>query len=213
MSIVPSDSYRSFLETSVSRYQMALHDGHPAAEYLEARGITERVRRRFRLGVVDDPLPGHEEYQECIVIPYLSALDEVVTIRFRNIAGYGPKYISFTGDPPRIYNAKALDRGTRGICITEGEFDAQISELCGLPTVGVPGATSWNPIWNQLFAGYPEVFVLQDDDEAGRDLAHKIMKELPGARSVVMNGGDVNEFYLTHGRDALRAKVLGGEHG
>lgn len=212
MSLVPSDSLRKFLETAVSRYHEKLLAGHAAAEYLAQRGITPEMIVRYRLGVVADPLPGHEQFEGSVVIPYLAPDGEVITMRLRHRRSYGSKYHTFQGDTGRLFNTAVLNRGTRGVGITEGEFDAMVAEhLCGIPTVAAPGATTWKTPWNALFVNYPNVIVLQDDDDAGQKFADMVMREIPGARSVVMTGGDVNEFYLTHGAQALRDKVLGAK--
>ncbi|QFG25465.1 hypothetical protein F7P10_34300 [Actinomadura sp. WMMB 499] len=132
-------------------------------------------------------------------------------MRFRRLGeGSGDKYLSAPGDPVRIYNPEALQRGTRAICLTEGEFDCVVAELCDMPCIGLPGAQSWQPAWTRLLEQYDSVFFLQDDDDAGRTMAKALAKPLrSNLRTIVMNGGDVTSFFLEHGREALREKVLG----
>lgn len=207
--VVPSDSWRTFLEKAVEQYHHSLNRGHPVAEYLMGRGVSPESIGRFRFGVVDDPLPGHERYKGMLAIPYLSPSGKAVSLRFRNMSGLGDKYLTYPGDSARIFNTAALDRGTQGICIAEGELDAVISEQCELPTVGVPGSEAWKPIWNLFFRQYSQIIVLQDDDTAGEKFSRKIAEELPGARPIVMTGGDVTTYFLAHGRDGLRGKVIG----
>ena len=201
------------MEKASRKYHDDLTDD--AVSYLVQRGISEEAIERFRLGVVADPLPGHEKYQGKLCIPYLTTYGPV-TLRFRRLDGdEGSKYLTLPGDTPRIYNPQALQRGTRGICITEGELDCIVAEMCGLPTIGFPGATSWNRVWLRLLEGYTQVMLLQDDDDAGRDMAEKLGKVLPNLRPVVMtkppeaDKGDVTTFFLHHGAEALRRKVLG----
>lgn len=208
--LVPSSSQREFLEKASRKYADELTED--AVEYLKGpkRGLNEEAIERFRLGVVVDPLPGHESYRGWITIPYLTAYG-VTTIRYRRLGdGAGDKYLTMPGDPVRIFNPEALQRGTRAICLTEGEFDCMVAEMCGMPCIGLPGAQSWQPAWTRLLEQYDAVFFLQDDDEAGRTMAKTLAKPLRGnLRTIVMDGGDVTTFFLQNGREGLREKVLG----
>lgn len=210
--LVPSDSLRTFLEKTSSQYHDQLTPD--VVEYLEGRGINEETAARFRLGVVADPAPGHEQYRGCLSIPYLTPSGSVTSIRFRNLSDYGPKYLTVAGDMPRIYNTADLERGTRAICVTEGEIDCISAVLAGLPAIGIPGAESWKRIWSRLLLQYDAVYVLSDDDEAGQRSAGTIGKDLDNVRNVPMqigpeplSKGDVNKFFLEFGAEGLRKKV------
>lgn len=205
MSLVPSDSMRAYLERSSQSYHNQLSED--ASEYLMGRGINHETAARFRLGLVADPAPGHEQYRGCLALPYLTPSGSVTSIRFRTLHGNGAKYLTVAGDMPRIYNTVDLERGTRSICVTEGEFDCIISAICGLPTVGLPGVNSWNPVWARLLSQYDAVYTLSDDDDAGQELPQKLGKDLDNVRNVPMRGGDVTTYFLEHGEDALRKKV------
>lgn len=211
ISPVPSDSLRVFLEKATSRYQESLKQSQAAGHYLERlRGLKWETVRKFRLGFVADPFPGHEHVQGWISIPYLTPDGSVVSIRFRRLGdqGGGSKYLSIAGDLPRVFNTPVLDEGFRtGICICEGEFDAMIASQCGLPAVAVPGANAWQKRWHRLFTQYNVVYILHDDDEPGKDLAFRIAETLDNARPVPMTGGDVTTFVFEYGSDALMKKV------
>lgn len=204
---VPSDSLRAFLERASKLYHSQLDE--PAREYLTGpeRGLDEATIAKFRLGVVADPLPGHEHYRGCLAIPYLTPSGSVTSIRFRTLSGYGAKYLTVAGDKPRIYNTAALEQGTRAMCVTEGELDAAVADMCELPTIGIPGAEAWLPLWGRLISQYDVVYTLSDDDDAGQDFAYKVAKTADNVRNVVMTGGDVTTYYLEHGAEELRAKV------
>lgn len=206
--LLPSSSQSKYLEEASQRYHEQLQEHPNAGEYLASRGLTEELISRFRLGVVDAPSIGHESYKGCLSIPYLSNYG-VLSIRWRPLYESDAKYLTSPGDHDWIYNPQALERGTRGICICEGEFDTIIAESAGLPSIGLPGSTKWENAWTRLLSGYQYVVLLQDDDEAGRKMAAKLGKILRNLRPVVMDGGDVNSFFLQHGAEALREKVLG----
>ncbi|WP_371784647.1 hypothetical protein [Streptosporangium subroseum] len=206
--IVPSLSSRRFTELTSRAYHDQLADA--ARSYLMGpeRLLTEESIASHRIGYVADPSPGHEHVRGHLSIPYLTPDGECIAIRFRRLGdGDGPKYRSLAGDIPRLYGTEALELGTRNICVTEGEFDRIIARQCGLPVVGTPGAKAWDPIWRRLLVQFDSVFVLHDDDEAGRELVNKISEGLDNVRPIPMTGGDVTSFFGEHGRDGLRAKL------
>lgn len=164
------------------------------------------------LGFVAEPLAGHEMYRGCLAIPYLRWSWEsgwqVVSIRFRRLDDSKPKYMTVAGDQPWLYNTIALIKHSPVVAITEGEIDAITAQVCGIPTVGVPGAQMWKPYFRELFLGYRDVFILADGDEPGMDFANKVASTIPGAKVIPSPAGeDVNSLVLKQGRDALLQKL------
>ena len=178
---------------TAKRYQANMTDG--VYSYLEDRGIPGDVADNFRLGVCDDIYEGR------LSIPYLRR-GGVVWFNFRSLVGEAPKYKA--PGAKHLYNTIDLDIADQNgeIAIAEGELDCiTASALCGVPCVGIPGATQWkgNRHWRELFIGYQTVWLLADPDEAGEGLAAQILEDLPSARLVRLPG-DVNETYLKHDR-------------
>ncbi|TCO56771.1 Toprim domain-containing protein [Actinocrispum wychmicini] len=215
-----SPARRKSLAEATSRYHAALA-GSPADEHLANRGLlgpsVAELTAKFRLGYVADPLPGHEPYRGMLAIPYLrSTLDgqwSVATMRFRCLrvgcehTDHG-KYMSLPGDPPRLFNTLAIVGNDDEIGIAEGEIDAITATLCGIPTIGIPGADAWRPHFREPLLGYARVWVWHDGDKAGRMFAHKLLAELPNATAVGMpDGQDVNSLVVSHGRAALRERM------
>ncbi len=208
-----SAGQRSFLRSATSRYHQSLA-GSPAAELLEARGLTEGTEP-YRLGYVADPLPGHESYRGMLSVPYLRRSVSgwsVVSMRFRCVeahehVGHG-KYMSLPGDAPRLFNTPALLADTDDVALCEGELDAISASVSGVPAVGVAGVESWKPHWRLPFLGYRTVFVFADGDEPGMKFARGIAKELPNAKILPSAPGeDVNSEMVRHGRDFIREKA------
>ncbi|GII83352.1 hypothetical protein Ssi03_13420 [Sphaerisporangium siamense] len=173
------------------------------------RLLSEDIIKEHRFGVVRSPEPGHEHVRGYLSIPYLTPDGECISIRFRRLGeGDGPKYLSIAGDIPRLYGTEALQRGTRNICLTEGEFDRAVATMCGLPAVGCPGVQAWEKVWARLLVQFDAVFILHDDDEPGRELVAKVANSgLDNVRPIPMRGGDVTSFFRDHGREGLRAKL------
>ena len=78
-----SNSQRQFLLQATQEYAQHIHK---AIDYLTTRGLSVEEAKRFHLGVVENPLPGHEGYKGKLVIPYLTP-SGVVDLRFRSING------------------------------------------------------------------------------------------------------------------------------
>lgn len=160
------------------------------------------------MGYVDDPIPGHEQYRGMLAIPYLRPGD-CATIRFRCIldhehVGHG-KYNTTAGDHPWLYNTAALSGDIVGIA--EGELDA-ISASRVLPTVGVPGVSTWQPHWDRLFDGHKKIVVLADGDEPGHRFASELGQRLNNVvRYEFAAGEDVTDFVLRCGVEKLEEEL------
>lgn len=184
-------------------------------EYLKARGITGEDALYARLGFVEDPWQGHEPYAGRLAIPYTTADGVVRDIRFRRIGeGDSPKYLSLPGSSPRLYEARCLASGPAVVAVCEGELDALVARrVLGVPAVGIPGASAWkgHSHWRALLSGPDQLLVLADGDDAGRQLASSIARDLPDTTSVVVmpDGMDVSDVVNEHGEDALRVRVFG----
>ena len=151
-------------------------------------------------------------YRGCLALPYLRWSQwrgwSVAAIRYRRLDDSSPKYLTMTGDKPRLYNTHALTRYSKDMAITEGELDAVTADLAGIPTVGVPGAQMWKPYFRELFMGYRNVNILSDGDEAGMEFAKTVAKTLPNARIIPMpDGEDVNSLVLSQGKQALLERI------
>lgn len=212
-----SESQKSFLKAATDRYRLSL-PGSPAEEYLATRSLvtTEANAQaeidKFMLGYVADPLPGHEMFRGWLAIPYLRWHHEqgwfVVSIRFRRLDDEKPKYRTVSGEQPWLFNTIALIKHSPRIAISEGEIDAITAQVCGIPTVGVPGAQVWQPYFRELFLGYRDVFVLADGDDAGMSFADKVAETIPGSKVIPMPAGeDVNSIVMNEGPQALRGRI------
>ncbi|MFG1602827.1 toprim domain-containing protein [Actinoplanes sp. NPDC049265] len=200
------------MEEATATYQAAVTAD--AARYLLARGIDQHTAATFRLGVVADPLPGHERFRGYLAIPYLDRDDHPLSIRFRCLNdghvhrehGHG-KYMSLAGEPARVYNVSAVHRADDEIHIAEGEFDAQVLTIVGLPAIAIPGASGWKAHHRRMLAGFSRAWVWGDADDAGADFTTRVCRSLRTAKGVRLRRGDVTDTYLRDGANALHALV------
>lgn len=214
--LVPSPSTRKLLERATTEYEQSL-PGSDAELYLKNRCLTSEVIQKFRLGLVENPLPGHEKYRGRIAIPYLT-VSGVVDIRFRAVPPggdpmekvLGAKILTMPGHVARPYNTMAISRRESFIAITEGEPDTWTADMAGIPAVGFPGVKSWEKFYWRMFR-YRRVAVLaqmDDKNEEGISFAEKVSTVIPGCVIITApEGHDWNSFLMESGLEAVRKRV------
>lgn len=201
-------SHLRSLQAATERYQSGVID---AMDWLDRRRISMETAVTCRLGVVNEPIPGHEKYVGWLSIPYLSAAGEAVSMRFRCLQdhdcrdkGHG-KYMTLPGDQVRLYGVKSLTTIEDALHVCEGEIDAMILQQCGLPAVGAPGASTWQERHDVAARGFNAVYAWGDGDAAGREFSLKLYQRLDNVRIVTMpDGQDVNALYLREGEAGVR---------
>lgn len=200
-----SVSQRNLLAKATDKYNQSIH---LAEEYLASRGITLADAHTIRLGVVDEPLTGHEQFRGRLAIPYLTPTG-VVDIRFRAMHGEDPKYMGMPGTHTRMYNVVALQEARNFIAVCEGEIDAiTLHYKCGVPAVGVPGSQAWKRHYTRILQDFETVYVFADGDQPGSDFAKALSRELSTVVTVNMpDGEDVNSMFLNVGQEYFQQKV------
>jgi DNA primase len=151
---------------------------------------------------------GHEPYVGKLAIPYITPTG-VIDIRFRSLnSDGGPKYMSRPGATTHIYNIGALANDSDVLAICEGELDTVVATQAGFSAVGLPGANNWKSFYNRVLADWSKVILLCDGDNAGREMAKHLSRELDNVFPVFMpEGQDVNDVYLTEGAEGLRKRA------
>lgn len=162
------------------------------------------------MGVVLDPLTGHEQYTNRLSIPYITK-SGVVDLRFRALGNEEPRYMGLTGGTTHLYNVGAFFRASSYICICEGEIDTiTLDHVVGIPAVGVPGVNNWKKHYTRLLLDFDKVFLFADGDNAGSEFAKSLSRELPNLVTIqAPEGEDVNSLYKTHGADYFKEKIAG----
>ena len=196
---------KELLGKAAEKYAASIH---LAEDYLKQRGIPLEVARLARLGVVETPEIGHEQYQGRLSIPYVTKTG-VVDIRFRSLnPAVEPKYMGLTGAETKMYNVLDVERAGDFIGVCEGELDTlTVSSCVGIPCVGVPGANSWKKHYTRLLADFERVYVFADGDQPGKEFASSLARELPCTIVQFPDGEDVNSYYIKHGSEAILQKA------
>lgn len=197
---------RNWMTGLADRYHDSLDEA--TVSYLASRGIDQDASSGFRLGLVVDPDPAHEQYAGRLSIPFITP-SGVVHMRFRCLEEHGEqkcsdhfhgKYEGPAGEETRLYNVMALHEGGGTIAVIEGELDATISTVAGLPAVGVPGINNWKPYYYRLLEDFEQVIVIGDGDAAGRSFVATLAQNIGSAiRRPMPEGHDVTSYVLEHG--------------
>jgi len=200
-----SSSQKNFLLQATQRYAAKIE---LAEQYLLSRQLSVEEAKIFHLGVVEDPLPGHEAYIGRLAIPYITP-SGVVDIRFRGINNEDPKYMGLVGAKTTMFNTQACFVADKYICVTEGEFDCIMMSVKTLhPTIGIPGANNWKPHYAKILDDFDTVIVLADGDAAGLEFGKKISRELGNVNIVSMpEGEDVNSMMIKKGSDWIDERI------
>jgi len=200
-----SSSQKNFLLQATQRYAAKIE---LAEEYLLSRQLSVEEAKVFHLGVVEDPLPGHEAYKGRLAIPYITP-SGVVDIRFRGINNEDPKYMGLVGAKTTMFNTQACFVADKYICVTEGEFDCIMMTVKTMhPTIGIPGANNWKPHYAKILDDFDTVIVLADGDAAGLEFGKKISRELGNVNIVSMpEGEDVNSVMIKRGSDWIDERI------
>jgi len=179
-----------------------------AEEYLAHRGLSLEDAQKAGLGVVVEPLPGHDSYVGRLSIPYITQ-SGVVDIRFRAIGPQEPKYMGLPGNETRMYNVSAIINADDTIAVCEGEIDTiTLHYKVGINAVGIPGVNNWKPHYRKLLQDFETVIVFADGDQPGQDFARKLSREVSGILVINMpEGEDVNSMYLKHGVQWFKDKA------
>lgn len=202
---------RDRLETATVRYQ---NNVTQARDYLQARGIDGTTAMRARLGVVVEPMSGHEDYVGRLAIPYVTPTG-VVDMRFRCLSTHDckaegcAKYLSLPGHKSRLYNSLAIIMAGDTIHITEGELDALIlTHRCNLPAVGIAGATQWRAHYPRIFGDFNTTYVWGDGDPAGKEFAKHVAREVGAVIVNLPTDMDVSDLFVSEGPDSIVGRIL-----
>jgi hypothetical protein len=204
-----SKEQRKSLEKATLQYMDHLGE---AEEYLVGRGISLAQGRSVGLGVVRNPIPGHENLEGRLAIPYLTDFGPV-NMTFRCIRNHVckdsgcHKYELFKGIEANLYSVQSMQNAGDWIGVAEGEIDALSLNVAGIPGVGISGATKWRPFWKNVFEDFSTVYVFQDGDQKGKDFGEKLQIEVGAVRVELPPGEDVNSCLVKHGPAYLRGLI------
>lgn len=209
-----SDEQKKSLALAVKSYATEVDAVLP---YLAKRGIGPDTARSRGLGFVRSPeIPEHQSGTGRLAIPY-NTMAGPAGITFRCIEDHNckeiqkhAKYTNPSGQLQLMYGVNSIFSDARDIAVVEGQIDEiTMTDLCGIPSVGLPGSDAWKPWWTHILSDFRRVFFLIDGDEAGEKMGVRGQKEL-GSKAVVVPfpaREDANSTYMKYGPDYIREMV------
>lgn len=185
-----------------------------AIEYLEARGISSDIARRYSI-------TAHKDDDRRLCIPFYDEFGVLQLVKYRNMdfkkGDKGNKEWSLPGCRPILFGMdKCNPKTSDTLVMTEGQIDSlSLSEAGIVNAVSVPtGARgfTWVPYcWNFMWK-FKKLIVFGDYEDGNITLLEDMKKRFHGVVYHVreedyLGCKDANEILVKHGRKALRNAV------
>ena len=177
-----------------------------AIQYLESRGISEAICRKYEITVRPDN-------DKVLVFPFKTPEGELKFIKYRNTDynGKGNKEWCEAGCMPILFGMNHCTEGGR-LVVTEGQIDSLTLAECGIDNavsvpIGMNGFT-WVPhCWNWLQT-FSEIVVFGDCENGSISLAEVIKTKFPKKTRVVrvedyQGYKDANDILRNLGKEAV----------
>lgn len=168
-------------------------------EYLDQHGISEKSVEKF--GLILD----HDK----ITFPIRDIEGTFCYNKYRHLSENAAGKFSFDkGSQTSLYNVEALKNGDY-VFIVEGEPDCIRLDQEGIVAVtNTSGSSTFKKEWAEHFFG-KRVYVLYDNDEAGKTGASKVKDVLPSAIIITLpeEFKDICEYFLKHSKKDFQRLV------
>ena len=174
------------------------------------RGLSENILRKYHIGYCNDG----SDFQGYITIPIIDG-SQYVNLYGRNLIGYNVPHRTMTGIPKSaMFNSGVLNK--KGIIVVESIIDAlsliqNNFNACALLGLNIPEQVL------EKFKGHT-VFLLFDNDEAGRYATYRMGKKLRrfvNKESIfdvkwsnIDHKWDVNTLFTIHGNPVEQIKIM-----
>lgn len=156
-----------------------LGDAETLDYLLNVRGFTQEIINRQKLGLKEKVFFREAGESKALVIPYLVG-GNIVFAKFRTLPPKPKDFITPSGWEAPLYNGEILQEGLQEIIFVEGETNTLSLMMYGVNNVcGVPGAGTKKAIWIEaLDKIQPKIFILYDNDKAGKKSAQEIASRI-----------------------------------
>lgn len=185
-----------------------------AVELMAARGISERIVRKYKLTIADN------YGKEIIAFPFFDEKGNLKFIKYRNMnfkkGVHKNKEWCEERCMPILFGMEQCNDKFDRLIITEGQIDslslaeAGIENAVSVPT-GAMGFT-WLPhVW-EWFSKFKELIVFGDYEKGEISLLEELKKRFPGTVKSVRKEDykeekDANDILRKYGREALRSAI------
>lgn len=181
-----------------------------AIEYLQSRGISERIARKYKITVRND-------YPDILVFPFYDEQNILRFIKYRNTKykGSGNKEWCEKNTQPILFGMAQCEDFKR-LIITEGQIDSLSVSECGIknavsvPT-GAQGFTWLSACWDWINC-FDEVVVFGDREHGKITLIDTLSKRLKTKVKCVQAADylcekDANDILRKYGKEAITRAI------
>ena len=181
-----------------------------AVRYLEGRGISAEVAKRYEITVQKDR-------ENILVFPFYDARGEMRFVKYRKTdfdkTRDKAKEWSEKGGMPILFGMKQCDQSEKRLVLTEGQIDSLSCAEAGIKNaVSVPNGAkgfTWVPNCWEFLKGFEEIVVFGDCEGGKITLLDEISRRFGGRVRHVriadyLGCKDANEILQKHGREAIR---------
>ena len=155
--------------------------GLTLAELATAKGLPEDLLRAW--GVTEGIAGSGKDRRPCVDIPYVNLEGEVVAVHKRLSLHDSPRFIWRRGDKTTIYGLSRLEEIRRAgrVILVEGETDTWTLWFHQIPSLGLPGASTWREEYASMLQGL-QVYVWHEPDSGGDALIRAVAADLPDVK-------------------------------
>lgn len=180
------------IDALTNDYALALPDHVTLADFCRFKGLVQAV--------CEDN--GWEDSPKGLRIPFFNLNMDVENYKVR---------VSYTGTPKYYYEVSGKEllpyglqwlntyRATEAIYLAEGETDAMTLRQAGFQVLGIGGASTFSPSYDQFLKHFPKVVIVSDNDSAGQGLVEDVARLYPTKTYTVVlpsSTKDVNNLHL-----------------
>ena len=189
------------MNQKAEKYHRNLSDN--MREYLsKERGMTDETIEHFVLGETEDG---------ALAIPIMDKDGKVKAIQCRYFSGKA-KYKSLGSTKDLLFNEAVISDDQQEVVLVEGPLDACLAWQLGVTAVsGVAGCAAFDG-WIDRLKDVPKLYVVYDNDKAGKAAVKKIADKLSNVIVVelphIEGGKDITDHVVKHGLDLDGLKKL-----
>ena len=168
--------YEPFDELLIKRLNIQALDSPRAMSYFLGRRITEESVQKFSLGYSDK--------RDMVTIPV--AAPDGMSVGFVGRSVEGKDFKNTPGLPKSkvLFNLHRV-KYSKHVYVVESSFDVIRLDQVGMPAVATLGSSISSKQLELLRQYFSEIKLIADNDEAGNNMASKLLERLPGRVEII----------------------------
>ena len=163
-------------EVIIKRLNSQALESPRAMRYFEGRLVTKSSISKFNLG--------YSEKQDMVTIPVHSPEGMVIGFVGRSIEGKDFKNTPGLPKSKTLFNLHRVKANDK-VYVVESSFDAIRLDQVGMPAVATLGATISKSQVELLEKYFNEIYLIADNDEAGKSMSKKMIDKLKSRVSII----------------------------